>query len=375
VLKKNRKGHLNLYLTSSYGVQLKKVVIVGGGLMGMLSALFLKKAGAEVTLFEKNAHTGQESSWAGGGILSPLYPWKYPAAVAELALESQAMYPALADELLAQVGIDPEFRVSGLLMLDVNEIEAGMIWAQKYAQVCEQVDAKRLHDVQPMLDSQFDSGLYFPQIAQVRNPRLAQSVRAYLDKLGVAVHENCPVEQVLASASHIQGVRVNGATINADAVVIAGGAWTGQILAQFGVEREIKPIKGQMLLFKGRSEQIRATTLFEHQYVIARADGHVLVGSTLEDVGFDKSTSTDACDFLLEKAAELFPHLGQLPLVRHWAGLRPGSPHGEPVIGEHPDISGLFINAGHFRNGVVLAPASARKMANIVLEQAEIGAV
>jgi glycine oxidase len=150
--------------------------------------------------------------------------------------------------------------------------------------------------------------------------------------------------------------------------VVAGGAWSGELLEPTGIHLPIQPVRGQMILFKGAPGLVSRITLYQGRYAIPRRDGHVLFGSTLEYTGFDKQTTSAARRELTQAAVELLPRLGDLPIERHWAGLRPGSPDGTPLVGPHPEIDNLYINAGHFRNGVVLGLASARLLADLLLQ-------
>ena len=123
-------------------------------------------------------------------------------------------------------------------------------------------------------------------------------------------------------------------------------------------------MRGQMLLYKFDSPPLGNIILYDGVYLIPRRDGHVLVGSTLEDAGFDKSTTTDACDFLKLRALQILPQLCDMPLIQHWSGLRPASPHNIPTIGRHPHLKNLYVNSGHFRYGVTMAPSSAEILLN-----------
>ena len=134
----------------------------------------------------------------------------------------------------------------------------------------------------------------------------------------------------------------------------------------------MKPIRGQMLMINSRPGLIKRIVLMDNHYVIPRNDGRILVGSTIEDVGFDKTTTQYAHDILLEFAYGLMPVLQDFKVERQWAGLRPGTPDNIPRIRQHPNIKGLFINAGHFRNGVVTAPASAKLLVNLMLNKPPI---
>ncbi|HEC18665.1 MAG TPA: glycine oxidase ThiO [Gammaproteobacteria bacterium] len=343
-------------------------IIIGGGLIGLLTARSLSEGGAQVTLIERS-RLGQESSWAGGGILSPLYPWKYPAAVNQLAHWSQAYYPTLVEELIQATGIDPEWTQSGLLVLDSDQREAAQAWAPEFEAEVQIVGAADIARLEPALQTEHPAGLWMPAVAQVRNPLLVQALRADLKLRGVRVAENTEVTHLLSKKGRIRGVQTELSEVMADQVIVACGAWSATLLKELGEEVPVMPVRGQMILFRGPPGLLQRIVLWEGHYVIPRRDGRILVGSTMEEVGFDKEITEEAREDLAQVARQMVPVLEDLPMERHWAGLRPGSPSGVPFIGPHPRIEGLFINAGHFRNGVVMAPASARLLTDIVRQQ------
>ncbi len=341
-------------------------IIVGGGLIGMLSARELTRRGMKVVLLEKG-EMGQESSWAGGGILSPLHPWRYSDMVNELAQIGHHQYAALADELLQEGGVDPEYIRNGMLVLGSEEVAAARQWAQRWSMRLEEMDSTQaLQALSPGVSAQFEHGLWLPDVGQMRNPRLVRSVRASLDALGIEYHQHTPVEKLLIEQDRVQGVVANGRSWHADRVLVAGGAWSAQLLQACGEAPQISPVKGQMVLFKGEPNLLSHILLAENRYLIPRRDGRILCGSTLEHCGFDKHTSEAVKNELLASALEIFPALRELPIEHHWAGLRPGSPEGEPYIGEYNGVQGLYINAGHYRNGVILGLGSAQRIAQIM---------
>lgn len=346
-----------------------KAVVIGGGLIGMLSAYELVKAGWRVELLEKG-QIARESSWAGGGILSPLYPWRYPDPITELARWSQQHYPKLVQALREESGVDPEWTQSGLLMLDTDDSEKAMKWADRFGYQLEALSGDALRQCEPALTHTAERALWMESVAQVRNPRLIRSLHKSLTSRGVVIHEETEVARLLHNDGLVSGVETNVGSIEADVVIIAAGAWSGRLLDALGapVEKrvEIRPVRGQMLLFKGQPGMISRIILGKQHYVIPRRDGRVLVGSTMEEVGFDKSTTENAREELLNAAKSLVPALAGVAVERHWAGLRPGSPAGVPYIGEHHELKGLFVNSGHFRNGVVMGPASARLLVDMI---------
>jgi glycine oxidase len=340
-------------------------LVIGGGIIGLLTARELALAGGDVTLVEMG-ETGRESSWAGGGIVSPLYPWRTPEPVTALAGWSQRFYAELATALHDQTGIDPELTRSGLLVLDREDLDEAPHWCAAHGQPLEVLEASRLHALEPELAIRPERTLRLPDICHVRPPRLTQALRRALEPR-VRLREHEEVGELLTAGGRVIGVGTSQGRIEAERVVVCAGAWSAPLLARLGPPPRIEPVRGQMILFHAKPGQLSHITLRADHYAIPRRDGRVLFGSTLEHVGFVKTTLAEDKERLYRNAVELFPVLKHTPIEDHWAGLRPGSPNGIPYIGPYPDISGLFINAGHFRNGLVTAPASARLLADLVL--------
>lgn len=348
------------------------VIVVGSGAIGMLSALYLDRAGLSVSIVERQ-QPAQESSWAGGGILSPLYPWRYPDPVTRLASWSQSNYPELAQTLKDGTGIDPEWTQSGLLLPDLGD-ETGMAlaWANRFEHRAEVLDRTATHDTEPALGDNFHSSLWMPDIAQVRNPRLNRSLYNFLASRKIEVVTDSAVTELLIRNDSISGVRTPNGDFEASNVVICTGAWTRELLSTFTPRPEIFPVKGQMMLFKAPENMLRRIVLHGDRYAIPRRDGHVLFGSTLEHTEYEKQVTAVAAEDLLQAATALIPALGECPVVKQWAGLRPGTEDGVPYICGHPEIKGLYINAGQYRNGLVLGPASAQLLSNLVAGETPI---
>ena len=348
----------------------EQTIVVGGGVIGLLSAYGLADAGCSVTLFEQS-ETGTEASWAGGGIVSPLYPWRYSPAITALAHWSQDFYPQLGKTLLEQTDIDPQVYETGLYWLDLEDENEALAWAQRQGRPLYRVGMDAVHVAVPSLGEGFSRAVFMPRVANVRNPRLLQALRAALAKLpNVQILEHCSVSGFVRDGERIVGVQTAQGEMRADRVVVAAGAWSGKLLATLGMELPVKPMKGQMILFKCAEDFLPSMVLAKRRYAIPRRDGHILVGSTLEDVGFDKTPTEDALESLRATAVDLLPALADAEVVKHWAGLRPASPEGIPYIGPVPGHDGLWLNCGHFRNGLVLAPASCQLLADLMLERA-----
>ncbi len=347
----------------------QRTIVVGGGVIGLLSVYGLAAAGASVTLIEAS-ETGTEASWAGGGIVSPLYPWRYSPAITALAHWSQNYYPELGETLRQQSGIDSEVYETGLYWLNLEDEEQALAWAERQGRTLHRVNMSDVHAAVPALSRGFTKAIYMPGVANVRNPRLLQALRAALVKMpNVEIIEHCAVSGFARDGARIVGVQTAQGEMRAERVVLAAGAWSGNLLATLGLELPVKPMKGQMILFKCAEDFLPSMVLAKRRYAIPRRDGHILVGSTLEDVGFDKTPTEDALESLRATAINLLPGLADARVVKHWAGLRPASPDGIPYIGPVPGHDGLWLNCGHFRNGLVLAPASCQLLADLMLDR------
>jgi len=343
-------------------------IIIGGGIIGMLTARNLLLAGKQVTLIEKS-DTGSESSWAGGGIVSPLYPWRYADSVTRLAGWGQNRYELLCREIHENTGIDPQYTRNGLLILAPEESQQATDWSIRFSRELEILSSDEIVQIEPAMRATLKPGIWMENIAQVRNPRIAKALRIDIEKLGAKLLTHNQVVSIDTKDDKVVSVTTDSGTLHADQYAVCTGAWTGELLQPLGISIPVAPVQGQMILFKADPGDISRIVLEEDRYIIPRRDGRVLFGSTVEHVGFNKHTTESAKQELHDLAVERFPVLKDKTVEHHWAGLRPGSPDGVPVISRHPQFDNLFINAGHFRNGVVLAPASCQLLSEMMLGQ------
>ena len=344
-------------------------LVVGGGLIGMLSARELARAGLSVILLEKG-EVCRESSWAGGGIISPLIPWDYPDAVNQLVHWSQHYYPRLAAELLEESGIDPEWTPSGLLLLGCERDARVMAWHERNSCRLQQLNETELQASEPGLANGLGPALLLPDIAQIRNPRLGQALARALPRQGVDVRIHCHVTGLRVAGDRVQGVSTSQGDFSAGHVIVAGGAWSAGIVARQAPRVAVEPVLGQMIMFAAKPGVLQHIVVYRGHYLIPRRDGLVLAGSTLEHTGYRKQVTKVAEQMLSNMAVTLVPALSEFSLAGHWAGLRPGTPDGIPLIGELREIKGLFLNTGHYRNGVGMAPAAARLLVDGLLGRA-----
>ena len=340
---------------------MSRVVVVGGGIAGLLSALELADRGWQVSLLDAGS-ARPPASWAGGGILSPLFPWRYPDALLPLTRDARRDYALWQDRLIETGGVDPELLEGGMVVLASGaEQQQASDWG-----------ARNSIAVQPGLAGSWfpwlsdQSAVCLPGVARIRNPRLLQGL--------VSLVRRSPVQWLQAQVDKVQssvsGVRLQTSVgmVEADHVLITAGAWSGRLLPHLAALTY--PVKGQMLLYQAPHSFPRQILLAEHGYLIPRADGLLLAGSTVEPDQWDGRPTESACHQLRQVVAQLWPALKEMQPLAQWSGIRPGCRRSVPIIGPIPDGHGrLWVNTGHFRNGLVCGPASARLAAELISAQ------
>jgi glycine oxidase len=353
--------------TASSGGAFMHIAVIGGGVIGCLTACHLKQRGADVTVIERG-HTGKESSWAGAGILCPIHPWLYPDAFTHLVDASLAMYPDFQAGIEEQTGISIEWRKSGLLIPfftddKTDHWQAAIDWSRKFGWQVEQLDREQTLSHEPAISPNVQKSLLWPEVGQLRNPRLLAALRVRMDQLGVETLEHAEVTGLLRKGSAVAGVTcADGRKVKADQVLLASGSWSGELAQQMGFELPVKPVKGQIVLLKGEPGAMHAIVKHDDVYFVPRDDGRILVGASMEFVGFEPGTTDDVINRLLASMRRIAPGLADMEVEHQWMGFRPGSPDGMPYLGPVESIPGLWVASGHYRNGVALAPITAEVM-------------
>ncbi len=345
------------------------IVVIGAGVMGLMLSRELAGAGMSVTLVER-ARAGREASRAAGGILSPLEPWLAPEPITTLASWSQARYPGIASDLEGETGLDVEWVRSGMVVLDPDRPADAEVWAAAHDLAIRSVEPEALEDIAPEVAAA--PALWLPHVAQVRNPRFMDALVASARAKGVRLLEGAgDASVVIANGGNnrVAGVDTEMGRLVTDRVAITAGAWTGRVLELIGAEVPIRPVRGQMIHFKVEPGTVGHIVQHKGRYVIPRRDGVVIVGSTVEATGYDKGTTKRASAELAAAAADMVPALKDVPVEGHWSGLRPEAPGGVPMIGSVRHAAGLWMCAGHFRNGITIAPASACLARNLILDE------
>ncbi len=350
-------------------------LILGGGVIGLSLAYELAGHGLKVHLIDRAA-PGQEASWAGAGILPP---GNLPAArtaderLAGLACE---LHPQWSARLREETGIDNGYRrCGGLYLATDSQSEQELRSQAEYWRALEvsvqELSHAEVAELEPALShagsaSTIRSAIWLRGEAQLRNPRHLKALLAGCQRRGVRISAETAAEGFEIRGGRVHVVRTSSGALSADTVCVAGGAWSGGLLAQLGVPATLRPIRGQMVLLACPRPPLERIVNVGRRYLVPRDDGHVLVGSTEEDAGFQKHTTADGVAGLLRFALELAPTLAGAGVERTWAGLRPETPDGRPYIGRIPGLDNAFVATGHFRHGLLLSPATAVVLGELV---------
>ncbi len=346
-------------------------LVVGGGIIGLATACELARDGHVVTVLERE-RPGSRASWVAAGLLTPSSPWNYRPALIDLAFRSEALYADFTDELLEHTGIDAEREQAGVLYPAGLQRSTGQIAEETRRRQAlgfdvDLLDRAALDRLQPGFSDAVTGAGWQGRSGRVRPPRLLRALVRRAEQLGVVIQSPCDVRALLAHRGRVVGVEVaTGQRLDADVVVLAAGSWSSALAATLGLTIDVRPVRGQILLLAGEPGRLGPTVIDGDGYLVPRRDGRILVGSTMEDAGFEAVNTTEALQRLRELAVELMPACASMTEEQAWAGLRPGTPDRLPYLGAVPDLPGLVLATGHFRNGILLAPVTARIVADIV---------
>lgn len=351
------------------------VVVVGGGIIGLAVAYYLAREKARVTLVERGA-IGREASWAAAGYLSFQGSSNRPGPRLELARGSARMYEGWIQELAELSPADTGFWRCGLLELALSEAEVDearerAAWQRAAGYPVEWLDAPTVRRRQPWLGPELPvhGALLFPEVAQVRPPRLLRALTAAAARRGVVIREHAAVTALARTTGRLAGVVLaGGETLQAPIVVNATGSWASQLAPEMAV-MPVKPIKGTIVLLEVPAQPSRELVISSQGSLYPRPDNRLLLGATMEDAGYDKGVKLDAVRTLVQQGMAVMPGLKDASLVTAWAGLRPFSHDNLPYLGPVAGLDGAFVAAGHFRSGILLAPITGLLLKEMILKQ------
>ena len=352
------------------------VLIIGGGVIGLSIARELHKRGAKKVSVIDRGPIGREASWAAAGMLAPNIETDSDLDFHKFGIESLELYPKFAAELLEETGIDIELDRSGTLCLAFSEesIALQKTYARQQGRnvAVEILSSEELHRLEPSISSDVHTALFYPNDWQVENRKLVEALREYAQQSGINIVENIEVSELLIEDRRVRGARTFAGEFRADTTVIATGAWTSHIkIGDISMPVSVKPIRGQMLSFSLNERLLRHVVYSHRGYLVPRNDGRILVGATVEDVGFDKTVSDEGIDELTHAAVEILPRLADTRIGETWAGLRPFADDGLPVLGDIPGWENVIVATAHYRNGILLAPKTGEIVADRIIDGIE----
>lgn len=344
-------------------------VVVGAGIVGAAVAYELAKRGATVHLVDRGP-VGREASWAAAGVLTPVHLAEYPGALSQLCAAAPASFPGLVEELKSRSGIDVELRRSGMLLLirDEDDAHAAALlqdWKRERGHPFERLTGEQARAREGAIAADIAEALLLPDVLQVRNHRLTRALAEAAESLGAAISRDREVTGFLKVPGRVNGVKTTRGDILAGTTVIAAGAWAGALMADIGVDLPVRPVRGQILLLEGPPGRLKHLLLHKDQYAVPRDDGRILVGSTVEEAGFDNRVTAEGAAFLLGRLAEFAPGMLGLTLAGSWSGLRPATPDRLPYLGKVEGLDGVVLACGLYRNGILLAPLVAGIVADL----------
>lgn len=342
------------------------VVIVGGGIIGCASARALAARGARVLVVERG-RPGRAATWAAAGMLSPGPEPLHATEIGNLAIASFERYPGFVAELEERTGVDVGYDTSGRLHVALDERAAADLEQRVHAAAdfgARLLDADAAAELESELSPHTRGAVFIADDHRVDNTRLGAALWSAAIEDGVQFRIERAAVALRAEGPRCAGVRLeDGEAIAAESVVIAAGAWSGGIA---GLPRPlpVRPVRGQMFSLRAPGI-VRHTITSRDAYLVPRRQD-LLVGATVEDVGFADGPTPRGLEGLMSAAAALLPRTADLPVERVWAGFRPGTPDGLPVLGPDPDLDGLFYATGHYRSGILLAPITAELIAELL---------
>jgi len=351
------------------------VIVVGGGLIGCAIALRLAQQKMQVRVFDRG-EPGAEASSAGAGMIAPQGETVKLDDFYNLCAASRDLYPEFVAEVEQLGGQSVDFHRDGALMAALDEDEARELEKIYEGQTRSGLTVEKLsgEEVQrrlPQISPRVLGGLFLAGDYWLNNELLVAALHQACRRLGVIFHSHSAVVRFNAQGKRVQSIEIESGSrhaplvYSADHFVLAAGAWSGELAASLNLPLPLTPCRGQMIELEGAAE-FPFTVRAGHFYCVPRSGGKLLAGSTMEYSGFEKAVTADGLLSILERARRLAPSLAGLRFRRAWAGLRPDTPDHWPILG-YGACTNLVFATGHFRNGILLTPITARLISELIV--------
>ncbi len=348
--------------------QTTDVLVIGGGVIGCSVAYFLARAGVKALIVERG-EPGREASEAAAGVLAVASGRSKRGPAYELKRASLEMFPSLVEELQELTGIDVEYYPWGLLSLILTEEDEKRLRSlyelrKEQGLPAQWLSPEEVWREEPKLTRSLRGAVLFSGDHHIHNAAFTQALARGAQKLGATLLCGQGVQGVQKKGERITKVRLDQEEVSFSQVVLAAGAWSGEVGKVLGLPLPVQPAKGQML--SCRAGFLRHVIAWQDVYLVPRKGEETLVGSTVEFVGFDKEVTLEALKNLIHQAQTLAPEVGQSSLLRAWAGLRPYSPTRRPILCRAPELPNVLLATGHHRNGILLAPITGKLIAELI---------
>ncbi len=345
------------------------VIVIGAGVQGCAVALRLAQAGQSVLVLERSV-PGAEASSAAAGILSPGVEAEEPGPFYQLCAASLARYRAFAAELERLTGVSVGYRGGGTLQVAFDDVTARALAGraaqiQKHDIPVEVIDGDEVRRLEPAVDAQVRGALWFREEASIDPRLLCRALYLAAHQAGARFLTG-QVQRIVHGEGRAIGVDYDRGRLEGGSVVLAAGSWSAAVGGSGLPAGAVRPVRGQIALLDTRPPLLRRVVFSDKGYVVPRADGRVLCGSTMEEVGYERGVTAGGLRGVLDLAIEIAPALAGAPLIDSWSNFRPASPDGWPVLGAST-VPGLYYATGHTRNGILLCPITADAVSAAIL--------
>ena len=358
----------------------KRVLIIGGGAIGLAIGWRLARAGCSVGVFDRG-RVGHSASWASAGMLSPLSEAQFEEeALLRLGLKAMEVYPDFVRELEAETGCCVGYRRDGVLMVGITQDDLEYLkfryrYQRDLGLPVTYLSGAEAREKEPHLSAQVSAAVWCPGDHQVDNRQLTMALKRGVETAGGDIFERAEVDELLVDGTRVRGLRIRDEVHTGDTVVLASGCWSRLLPGLPDCAKPpVRPVRGQIARL-GMTPELALNTMVWYSrvatsavaYLVPKNNGHLVLGATSEEMGFDADVTAGGMFELLRAAWEVVPGIYDLPIVESMAGLRPGSRDDAPILGQTP-VEGLIMATGHYRKGILLTPLTALTIAEVILE-------
>ena len=354
---------------------MKKIIVIGAGIIGLSISYYLKKHDFDIAVIEKS-RAGLEASYAAAGMLAAQSEFDFYEDFMNFCVKSRDMYESYCSEIEKASGINAEYQKSGMLRPALDEEQAKHLknnykWQKKKGFEIEVLSGEEIRKIEPSLSKNITSGLYSKNDGQVNNRKLMDALITANKKINNRIIEDTEVKGYVIKDNKVNGIKTkNNETFNADIVINAAGSWSSLISKDLIPNFNVKPILGQMVSLQSDkpllNKVIFASILGKGGYIVPRRNNEIILGSTMEDIGFEKKITDEGISSILKRCYEIVPELKKLKLKEKWSGFRPFASDNMPIIGK-TNIENLILATAHGRNGILLAPITAKAVEELVV--------